>query len=146
MDSQQEHNAGVKVFLEGAGAKSQIKSKSIAQNGGISTFKSYILCSKKADKATSFLDCDSLLMDDQSEIDSIPEYKVSNNTAEIIHEAKVGKISQDKLDFLATRGISEEDARALVVSGFTSSLSCTVPKSFLDDSRRTAKAKARSNK
>ncbi len=132
----QDFDTGVKIVFDAPNTHAHMTSKSIAKNGGRNTFRSHVKVSKKADFASSFLDCDSLILDNKSFTDTIPIYDVSNNSANISHESKIGKISQEKLDFLASRGISENKARGLIVRGFADQISKELPLEYAAEMNR----------
>ena len=64
------------------------------------------------------VECDALLLDEQSRTDTIPDIQVRNNDITFAHEAKVGKLSEEDIFYLTSRGIAEEEARAMIVNGF----------------------------
>jgi len=82
---------------------------------------------KNASGAKSAVDCSSLMLDDISQSDTIPAMDIRTKDAQIGHEAKIGKISDDAVFYLMSRGISEEDARAMIVSGFADTVSKELP-------------------
>ena len=77
--------------------------------------------------AKSYTDCKSLILDSKSISNAIPEVKVECDDAEVSHEASVGKISDEAIYYLKTRGISEDEARAMIVRGFTGDISKELP-------------------
>ncbi len=86
--------------------------------GGISTFRSSVVVTKKADRARASVSCSSLMLDDISRSDTIPAMDVRNATASVGHEATIGRISDDTILYLMSRGCSEQEARTMVVNGF----------------------------
>ena len=120
-------DTGMKVVHTGKNTTSAVNAKSISKSGGISTFRSAVVVNKDATGAKSAVDCSSLMLDDQSQSDTIPAMDVRTKDAQIGHEAKIGKISDDAVFYLMSRGISEEDARAMIVSGFADNVSKELP-------------------
>ena len=97
---------------------SHISTKSIARDGGISNFRSSVVVLPGAEGSKSSVSCESLMLDDRSRSDTIPEMDIRCDAVDVGHEAKIGRISEDAIFYLMSRGISEEDARALIVGGF----------------------------
>ena len=80
-----------------------------------------------ARRAKSAVSCESLMLDDQSRSDTIPAMDIRAGDADIGHEAQIGRISDEAVFYLMSRGISEEDARAMIVSGFADNVSKELP-------------------
>ena len=120
-------DTGMKVVHTGRNTSSAVNAKSISKSGGISTFRSAVVVQKTAAGARSAVDCSSLMLDGISQSDTIPAMDIRTKDAQIGHEAKIGRISDDAVFYLMSRGISEEDARAMIVSGFADSVSKELP-------------------
>ena len=120
-------DTGAKVVHVGANTASFINSKSISKDGGISTFRSAVNIGSKAKHAKSAVSCQSLMLDDISRSDTVPAIDVRTGDADVGHEAQIGRISDDAVFYLMSRGISEEDARAMIVSGFADTVSKELP-------------------
>lgn len=120
-------DTGMKVVHSGENTRSVINTRSISKDGGISTYRSSVQINKKAKKAKSTASCQSLMIDDISQSDTIPAMDVRTKDADVGHEAKIGRISDDAVFYLMSRGISEEEARALIVSGFADNVSKELP-------------------
>ena len=120
-------DTGMKVVHAGKNTTSAVNAKSISKSGGISTFRSAVVVQKNASGARSAVDCSSLMLDGISQSDTIPAMDIRTKDAQIGHEAKIGRISDDAVFYLMSRGISEEDARAMIVSGFADSVSKELP-------------------
>ncbi len=114
----QNQDVGAKVFLLGKNTSATIVSKSISQKGGVSTYRGFVKIGKNADNAVVNVECDALMMDNKSESNTYPVMIVENNNSTVSHEATVGKISEEQIFYLQSRGISEEDAVKMIVSGF----------------------------
>ena len=106
---------------------SVVNTRSISKSGGISTFRSSVVVTNKAKQAKSSVSCQSLMLDNISRSDTIPAIDVRTADADIGHEAKIGRISDDAVFYLMSRGISEEEARAMIVSGFADNVSKELP-------------------
>ncbi|MBP3735687.1 MAG: Fe-S cluster assembly protein SufB [Lachnospiraceae bacterium] len=120
-------DTGAKMVHTGKRTSSYINSKSISKSGGVSTYRSSIFIAKGAAGAKSSVDCASLMLDDISRSDTIPAMDVRTNDADVGHEAKIGRISDEAIFYLMSRGISESEARAMIVSGFASPVSKELP-------------------
>ena len=86
-----------------------------------------VVVEKSAKHAKSAVSCQSLMLDSESRSDTIPAMDIRTRDAAIGHEAKIGSISNDAVFYLMSRGMSEEDARALIVSGFADNVSKELP-------------------
>ena len=85
---------------------------------------------KNAKNCRSHVECDTLILDEQSYSDTIPNNEVKNNTSYIEHEATVSKISEDQLFYLMSRGISEKDATQMIIMGFIEPFSKELPMEY----------------
>ena len=120
-------DTGAKVVHVGKDTSSYMNTRSISKSGGISTFRSSVVVEKSAKQAKSAVYCQSLMLDSESRSDTIPAMDIRTRDAAIGHEAKIGSISNDAVFYLMSRGMSEEDARALIVSGFADNVSKELP-------------------
>ena len=120
-------DTGTKVVHYAPETTSYINTKSISKDGGISTFRSSVVVKNSAAKSKSAVSCQSLMLDDKSRSDTIPAMDIRTQDADIGHEAKIGRISDEAVFYLMSRGISEEDARAMIVSGFADNVSKELP-------------------
>ena len=120
-------DTGCKVVHIGKNTSSYINTRSSSKSGGISTFRSAVVVQAGAENAKSSTSCQSLMLDAESRSDTIPAIEVKTNKADIGHEAKIGRISDDAVFYLMSRGVSEEDARALIVSGFADNVGKELP-------------------
>ena len=120
-------DTGAKVVHIGKDTSSLMNTRSISKSGGISTFRSSVVVEKGATGAKSSVSCQSLMLDAISRSDTIPAMDIRTRDAAIGHEAKIGSISNDAIFYLMSRGMSEEDARALIVSGFADNVSKELP-------------------
>ncbi len=120
-------DTGAKVVHQGKNTKSVISTKSISKDGGIGTYRSSVVIQKEAKNAKASISCDSLMLDSISRSDTIPAMDIRTNDADVGHEAKIGRISDEAIFYLMSRGLSEEDARAMIVSGFANPVSKELP-------------------
>ena len=120
-------DTGAKMVHIGKDTSSFINTRSISKGGGISTYRSAVVIQNQAKNAKSAVSCQSLMLDDESRSDTIPAIDVRTNKADVGHEAKIGRISDDAVFYLMSRGISEEEAKSLIVSGFADSVSKELP-------------------
>lgn len=120
-------DTGAKIVHNAPKTSSYVNTKSISKDGGISTFRSSVVVTNKAKQSKSAVSCQSLMLDDISRSDTIPAMDIHTKDADVGHEAKIGKISDDAVFYLMSRGISEEDARAMIVSGFADNVSKELP-------------------
>ena len=120
-------DTGAKVVHIGRNTSLYMNTRSISKSGGISTFRSSVVVEKGAKGAKSAVSCQSLMLDSESRSDTIPAMDIRTKDAAIGHEAKIGAISNEAVFYLMSRGMSEEDARALIVSGFADNVSKELP-------------------
>ena len=120
-------DTGAKVTHIGKNTSSYMNTRSISKSGGISTFRSSVVVAKTAKGAKSSVSCQSLMLDSESRSDTVPAMDIRTRDASVGHEAKIGSISNDAIFYLMSRGMSEEDARAMIVSGFADNVSKELP-------------------
>ena len=123
----QDLDTGTKVVHNAPDTSSYVNTRSISKSGGINTFRSAVVIGKNAKGAKSAVSCESLMVDNISRSDTIPEMDVRTPDADVGHEARIGRISDDTVFYLMSRGMSEEDARALIVRGFADNVSKELP-------------------
>ena len=123
-------DSGAKMIHLAPYTKSNIVSKSIASNGGNATYRGTVKISKQAEHSVSNVKCDTIILDDLSKSDTIPENIVNNNLSYLEHEATVSKIEDDKLFYLMSRGISEDDAKELIILGFVNAFREELPMEY----------------
>lgn len=120
-------DTGAKMVHIGENTSSIINTKSVSKSGGINTYRSMVTIRETAKHSKSFVSCQSLMLDSESRSDTIPAMDIRTADADVGHEAKIGRISDDAIFYLMSRGISEEDARAMIVSGFANPVSKELP-------------------
>lgn len=129
-------DTGFKVVHIGKNTSSVVSSRSISKNGGIATYRSLVRIMPKAINSKCSVSCDGLMLDDISRSDTIPVNDVQNNQVSFSHEAKIGKISEKSIFYLMSRGLSEDDAKALIVRGFASPVSKQLPMEYAVEMNR----------
>lgn len=120
-------DTGAKMVHKAPNTTSVLTSKSISKGGGINNFRSALYISKEAKGSKSSISCESLMLDSLSRSDTIPAMVILCDEADVGHEAKIGRISGEVLYYLMSRGIKEEEARNMIVSGFTNDVSKELP-------------------
>lgn len=111
-------DTGAKMIHLAPNTESSIISKSVAVNGGNASYRGLVRIDKKAKNSKSIVKCDTIIVDKESKSDTIPTNIVNNSSSNINHEATVARISEEKLFYLMSRGISEEKAKELIIMGF----------------------------
>lgn len=114
----QHQDAGSKIIHCAPDTTSNVISKSISKNGGRSSYRGLLKILKGATNAKSKVQCDALLLDPQSRTDTYPTVIVNEQKVDIGHEASVSSLSDEQLFYLMSRGMSEAQARAMIVNGF----------------------------
>jgi Fe-S cluster assembly protein SufB len=132
----QNQDTGAKIIHIGKNTKSNVISKSISKDGGISTYRGLIKVNESAENAVINVECDALMMDDQSVSDTIPYIDVRNESASVTHEASAGKVSEAVLFYLQSRGIDEEKAKGMIVNGFLDEVVKTLPLEYAGELNR----------
>lgn len=129
----QNQDTGAKVIHIGKNTSSSIVSKSISKAGGLSTYRGLVDIKAGATGSVSKIECDALLLDDKSGSDTIPDIRVDNTESIVAHEASAGKINEDDLFYLQSRGIGEEEAAAMIVNGFISPIVKELPLEYASE-------------
>ncbi len=129
-------DTGLKIVHNAPNTSSFVDSKSISKDGGICTFRSNVLVKKNAKNSKISVSCESLMLDNESRSDTVPTSTIENNEIEFSHEASVGKISEEAIYYLMTRGMSEEEATALIVRGFAEPIAKAFPVEYAVEMNR----------
>lgn len=116
--AKQELDTGAKMIHLAKNTSSRITSKSVSKDGGLATYRGLVYVAPGADNCKSKVVCDALILDPQSRSDTYPSNKIMNRNVSLEHEATVSKIGERQLFYLMSRGLSEEEASTLIVSGF----------------------------
>src|SRR5699024_8510001 len=104
----QHQDAGAKMYHLAPNTSSSIVSKSISKDGGKVTYRGIVHFGRKADGARANIECDTLILDNESTSDTIPYNEIYNDNISLEHEARVSKVSEDQLFYLMSRGLEEQ--------------------------------------
>jgi Fe-S cluster assembly scaffold protein SufB len=126
----QHQDAGAKMVHAAPETTSKIVSKSISKDGGITTYRGLVRVDEGAHGCKSHVQCDALILDEQSESRTLPYMEVGERDAQIGHEATVSKIADEQLFYLMSRGLSQEQAMSMVVNGFIEPITRTLPMEY----------------
>lgn len=129
----QNQDTWAKVIHIGKNTSSNIVSKSISKAGGISTYRGLVDIKPGAIWAVSKIECDALLLDNESVSDTIPDIRVANADSIVAHEASAGKINEEDLFYLQSRWISEDEAQGMIVNGFLSPIMKELPLEYASE-------------
>lgn len=125
--SGQSLDTGAKMVHLAPDTSSLITTKSVSKGGGEGYFRSAIYIAKEAERSKTSVSCASLMLDSESRSDTIPAMEILNDNVDVGHEAKIGRISSDSIFYLMSRGIGEDEARSMIVSGFANPVSKELP-------------------
>ncbi|MFA6994992.1 MAG: Fe-S cluster assembly protein SufB [Patescibacteria group bacterium] len=120
-------DTGAKVIHLAPHTSSNIIMKSISKGGGQAIYRGLVDISPQAEYAISNIKCDALILDDRSQSDTIPTINIKNQTAVLAHEATAGKLNAEDIFYLRSRGLSEEQASAMIVNGFIEPITKELP-------------------
>jgi Fe-S cluster assembly protein SufB len=135
----QHQDTGAKMVHLAPNTTSKVTSKSVSRADGRSTYRGMLHVAKGATGVKSTVRCDALLMDDTSKTDTYPYMVIDQEDATITHEATVGKIGDDQIFYLMSRGFSEEDALSLIVNGFMEPFTKELPMEYAVELNRLIK-------
>lgn len=131
----QQADTGTKMVHLGKNTKSTIISKGISAMHGINAYRGLVRVGKNASNARNISECDSLLIGNKCHAHTYPYHEIRNSSANIEHEATTSKISEEQLFYLNQRGISEEDAIAMIVNGFCKEVLKELPMEFAAEAK-----------
>lgn len=132
----QNQDTGGKVYHLAPNTSSTINSKSISKDGGITGYRGLVNIAKGAKNSKCSVICDALMFDNESQSNTYPAIDVKEQESDVVHEASVGRISEDQLFYLQSRGLSEEEALQLIVSGFMEPLLKELPLEYAVEMNR----------
>lgn len=132
-------DAGAKMHHLAPNTSSTIVSKSISKHGGKVNYRGLVHFGRKAENARANVECDTLIMDNESTSDTIPYNEVYNNNISLEHEAKVSKVSEEQLFYLMSRGLTEEEATEMIVMGFIEPFTKELPMEYAVEMNRLIK-------
>ena len=128
--NKQHQDAGGKVVHYAPNTTSRIISKSVSKDGGRTTYRGLVEVAKGCTGVKSSVRCDALLLDDKSRSDTYPTMIIEEEDTNIAHEAFVGRIGEDQLFYLMSRGLSENEAMSMIVLGFISDFTKELPMEY----------------
>ncbi|WP_334333280.1 MULTISPECIES: Fe-S cluster assembly protein SufB [unclassified Companilactobacillus] len=123
-------DSGARMIHNAKNTSSSIVSKSIAKTGGSVDYRGTVRFGKHSDGSKAHVECDTIIMDDQSSSDTVPYNEIDNANVSMEHEARVSKISEEQLYYLMSRGISEEKATEMIVMGFVEPFTKKLPMEY----------------
>jgi Fe-S cluster assembly protein SufB len=126
----QHQDAGAKMTHAAPETTSIIDSKSISKDGGRTTYRGLVRVEEGAHNVKSHVRCDALILDDESRSDTYPYMEIEEKDARIGHEATVSKVGDDQLFYLQSRGLTEQQATAMIVNGFIEPVTKTLPMEY----------------
>lgn len=132
----QQADTGTKMIHLGKNTKSRIVSKSVSAQQGNNSYRGLVKVIKPADNSRSFSRCDALLIGSECSANTFPYFEVYNSTAKVGHEASTSRVGKDIIFYLRQRGLSEEQAIALIVNGFTREILAKLPFEFAAEAKQ----------
>ena len=135
-NNMQQADTGTKMLHIGKNTKSRIVSKGISAGKSHNSYRGLVQVSKRADNARNFSQCDSLLMGDRCGAHTFPYFEIKNSSAHVEHEATTSKIGEDIMFYCNQRGISQEDAVALIVNGYAKEVLNQLPMEFAVEAQK----------
>ena len=135
-NNRQQADTGTKMIHQGKNTTSRIISKGISAGHAQNTYRGLVRVLGGADGVRNFTQCDSLLLGDKCGAHTVPYIEVKNPTAQIEHEATTSKISEDQMFYCMARGLSEEEAMAMVVNGFCREVMQHLPMEFAVEAQK----------
>ncbi|HIH68504.1 MAG TPA: Fe-S cluster assembly protein SufB [Candidatus Nitrosotenuis sp.] len=135
----QHQDTGAKMVHLAPETTSRITSKSVSRLDGRTTYRGLLHVAKGATNVKSSVRCDALLLDDTSKTDTYPYMEINQEDATVTHEATVGKIGDEQIFYLMTRGFSEEEALTLIVNGFMEPFTKELPMEYAVELNRLIK-------
>ncbi|MBP8598590.1 MAG: Fe-S cluster assembly protein SufB [Selenomonas sp.] len=120
-------DTGASVIHAAPHTSANINTRTISKDGGQATYRSAVKVTKNADHAKCSVNCESLMLDNLSRSDTLPTMDIEGDEADIGHEAKIGRISDEAIFYLTSRGIDENEARAMIVRGFVEPIAKELP-------------------
>lgn len=126
----QHQDAGAKIIHRAPRTSSVITSKSICKDGGRTSYRGLLKMIKGAERSKSKVICDALILDNESRTDTYPYNEIDEQVVTLEHEASVSKVSEEQLFYLMSRGLSEEEASAIIVAGFLEPVTRELPMEY----------------
>ena len=126
----QHQDAGAKVIHFASNTSSRITSKSISKDNGRASYRGLVKVHKNAKNCKVSVECDALLIGEDARSDTYPTMEIDNDQVKIEHEARVSKVAEEQLFYLTSRGLSEDEARLLIVNGFMEPFTKELPMEY----------------
>ncbi len=125
-----DQDAGARMIHNAKNTSSSIVSKSISKDGGAVDYRGTVRFGRHSDGSKAHIECDTIIMDEQSSSDTVPYNEILNGNVSMEHEAKVSKISEEQLYYLMSRGISEAKATEMIIMGFVEPFTKELPMEY----------------
>ena len=132
-------DAGAKMIHLGKNTRSNIISKSIAEKGGVSNYRGMVKITKEATNSMAKVKCDTLILDDISSSNTYPKNILENESSVLEHEATISKVSEEKLNYLMSKGLSEDKCKELLIMGFIADFKKELPMEYAVELNRLIK-------
>lgn len=132
----QTQDTGAKVICAAPHTSCNVVMKSLSKGGGVSVYRGLLQVLPQAHDVTARVECDALILDDYSRSDTFPEMKIMNNDVTIAHEASAGKLNEEDIFYLTSRGIDEEMAKGMIVNGFIEPIVRELPMEYAVEMNR----------
>src|SRR6056297_3636791 len=123
----QNMDTGAKVYHNAPDTKSTIESKSISKDGGRTNYRGLVHIADGAENSSTAVECDALMFDNESTSDTMPYMEINESQVDVAHEATVGKIGDEDVFYLQSRGLDDDDAKQMIVSGFIEPITEELP-------------------
>ena len=120
-------DTGAKVYHNAPETKSTIESKSISKDGGRTNYRGLVHIADGAENSSTSVECDALMFDNESTSDTMPYMEINESKVDVAHEATVGKIGDEDVFYLQSRGLDDDDAKQMIVSGFIEPITEELP-------------------
>ncbi len=144
-NNNQIQDAGAKALHFASNTSSTIISKSISKGSGKTIFRGLVQVQKGAKNCKSHMRCDALLLNKESKSDTIPSLKINEQDVQVGHEATVGKVGEDQLFYLMSRGLTEQEAVNLIVNGFFKQFTKELPLEYAIEFNKLIELEIKSN-
>ncbi|MFP9061046.1 Fe-S cluster assembly protein SufB [Natrialbaceae archaeon A-chndr2] len=123
----QDIDTGAKVYHNAPNTKSTIESKSISKDGGRTNYRGLVHIADGAEGSSTAVECDALMFDNESTSDTMPYMEIEESKVDVAHEATVGKIGDEDIFYLQSRGLDDDDAKKMIVAGFIEPITEELP-------------------
>jgi len=120
-------DTGAKVFHVAPNTKSTIESKSISKGGGRTNYRGLVHIANGATDSSTSVECDALMFDNESTSDTMPYMEINESQVDVAHEATVGRIGDEDIFYLQSRGLDDDDAKQMIVAGFIEPITEELP-------------------